>query len=220
MRTTLPLLAAGALRLVLAQITVNGNGSIQCPVAAAGKNFCAAASLTSNIIIRCSGTVGQPGNCNDNLAGVPPVGIKDFAPCYQSSPTTGDAACSYNGIAYPDSGPPFNISSGAPISSSSSSPAPSASTTSLTSTSPTPTASSTSSGPTSSFSTTLVTPYVPLGTGAVPIATTTAATNSTSSSAATQSSTLAAFTGTAGKLESEWLMAGLGMVAGAFLLFL
>ena len=25
--------------------------------------------------------VGQPGNCNDNLAGVPPIGVKVFAPC-------------------------------------------------------------------------------------------------------------------------------------------
>ena len=62
----------------------NGTTAFQCLGAAAGKDFCAAASLTSNIIIRCSGvsydplavamlsstltaaqTVGQPGNCND-----------------------------------------------------------------------------------------------------------------------------------------------------------
>ncbi|MCJ1381596.1 hypothetical protein MMC17_004707 [Xylographa soralifera] len=81
MKTTLTLLAASALSLAHAQVTVNGTTAFQCPGAAAGKNFCAAASLTSNIIIRCAGTVGQPGNCDDNLAGVPPVGVKDFAPC-------------------------------------------------------------------------------------------------------------------------------------------
>lgn len=71
--------------------------------------YCAGSSLTSNIIIRCSNGVGQPGNCNDNLAGVPPVGVKTSALCYQTSDTAGDGACSYNGVAYPDNGNPFTI---------------------------------------------------------------------------------------------------------------
>lgn len=62
----------------------------------------------------------------DSLAGVPPVGVKSFAPCwfppnhtclivinihagYQSSPTASDAACSYNGTVYPDNGNPFEV---------------------------------------------------------------------------------------------------------------
>lgn len=91
--------------------------------------YCAGESLATNIIIRCSGTVGRPGNCNDkfattvsyepgqklmprSLAGIPPVGVKSFAPCYQSSPTAGDASCSYDGTVYPDDGSaPFPVPS-------------------------------------------------------------------------------------------------------------
>lgn len=64
---------------------------------------------------------------NHSLAGVPPVGVKSFAPCsfplpstykvsiadndtgYQSSPTAGDAACSYNGTVYAENGTSFPI---------------------------------------------------------------------------------------------------------------
>jgi len=95
------------------------NGEYKCLGESAGKDFCAGTSLETNIIIRCTGEKGQPGNCNDNLAGVPPVGVKTFAPCYQSSNSAGDAACSYNGMAYPDSGEPYPIP-GYPASSSSS----------------------------------------------------------------------------------------------------
>lgn len=98
----------------------NTTSTFQCLGPAAGKDFCAGDSLETNIIIRCSGTTGQPGNCNDNLNGVSPVGVKSSALCYQTSNTTGDAACSFNGIAYPDSGAPFSIP-GASSSSSASS---------------------------------------------------------------------------------------------------
>ncbi|KAK6359214.1 hypothetical protein TWF696_000378 [Orbilia brochopaga] len=106
--TTLALVAASA---VSAQVTFD-NGDFKCLGDAAGKNFCAGDSLQTNIIIRCTGEKGQPGNCNDNLAGVPPIGVKTFAPCYQTSNTSGDAACSFNGIAYPDNGASFPIPSG------------------------------------------------------------------------------------------------------------
>jgi len=59
--------------------------------------------LTTNIIIRCIGTVGQPGNCNDNLDGEPPFGL-NFAPCWQPSATSGMAACSKNCVVYGGSG--------------------------------------------------------------------------------------------------------------------
>jgi len=111
------IVALAAATVVSAQV-VNENGEFKCLGAAAGKNFCAGTSLETNIIIRCTGEKGQPGNCNDNLAGVPPVGVKSFAPCFQTSETSGDAACSFNGIAYPDSGEPFPIP-GSSVSSSS-----------------------------------------------------------------------------------------------------
>ncbi|KAF3938725.1 hypothetical protein ABW19_dt0200671 [Dactylella cylindrospora] len=102
------IVALAAATAVSAQV-VYENGTFKCLGDAAGKNFCAGNSLETNIIIRCTGEVGQPGNCNDNLAGVPPIGVKTFAPCYQTSETAGDAACSFNGIAYPDSGESFPI---------------------------------------------------------------------------------------------------------------
>ncbi|KAF3932589.1 hypothetical protein ABW20_dc0107604 [Dactylellina cionopaga] len=103
------IIALATATAVSAQLVFTDDGQFQCLGSAAGKNFCAGDSLQTNIIIRCTGTKGQPGNCNDNLAGIPPVGVKSFAPCYQTSNTTGDAACSFNGIAYPDSGNSFPI---------------------------------------------------------------------------------------------------------------
>ncbi|KAH7036301.1 hypothetical protein B0J12DRAFT_270293, partial [Macrophomina phaseolina] len=61
-------------------------------------------SLATSIIIRCTGSVGQPANCNDNLSGISPLGVKSTAACYQSSATSGDAVCVFNGVAYPDGG--------------------------------------------------------------------------------------------------------------------
>lgn len=56
--------------------------------------------------------------------------MKNFAPCYQSSPTAGDAACSYNGTVY-GSGAPFAIPSGGSSSASSASSATASSGTAL-----------------------------------------------------------------------------------------
>jgi len=74
-----------------------GNGTFTCDVA--DMNYCASESLQTDIIIRCSGTVGQPGRCTNNLAGQPPLGVQP-ARCWQSSPTAGDAACEKNCVVY------------------------------------------------------------------------------------------------------------------------
>jgi len=66
-----------------------------CP-ATGSFNVCAGDSLKTNIIIRCVNGCPQPGNCNDNLAGVPPVGVKTDAFCYQDSATAGNAQCTFN----------------------------------------------------------------------------------------------------------------------------
>lgn len=63
--------------------------------------YCAGDSLKTNIIIRCTGLVGQPGNCNDNLAGQPPLGV-GFSLCY--APELHKAACEKNCIVYGGSG--------------------------------------------------------------------------------------------------------------------
>ncbi|KAL1297260.1 hypothetical protein AAFC00_004819 [Neodothiora populina] len=98
--------------LSLAQITVHSDGSYSCAIANAA--YCASTTLNNNIIIRCTNGVGQAGNCNDNLAGEYPVGVK-WAPCWQSSPTAGDAACSKNGTVYPESGVNYNDTTPFPI---------------------------------------------------------------------------------------------------------
>ncbi|MCJ1245384.1 hypothetical protein MMC30_002588 [Trapelia coarctata] len=157
------------------------NGTFQCLGPAADKNFCAGDSLSTNIIIRCTGTKGQPGNCNDNLAGVPPVGVKTFAPCFQTSNTTGDAACSYNGIAYPSDGrAPFNITDGTPVSSSS------------------PTSSSTTATETASTTVTETT----TATETEPASTTEAATEITTESASTTGTETASATETGSASET------------------
>ncbi|RVD82117.1 uncharacterized protein DFL_006551 [Arthrobotrys flagrans] len=116
MKFTIVALATAA--AVNAQLVFNETtGTFQCLGDAAGKNFCAGNSLSTNIIIRCNGERGQPGNCNNNLAGVPPIGVKSSALCWQTSETSGDAGCSFEGIVHADDGTTFPI----PSSSSSSS---------------------------------------------------------------------------------------------------
>jgi hypothetical protein len=97
--TTLVLIASAA--LTTAQVTSNPDGTFTCAIPNAA--YCAGNSLTTNIIIRCIGTVGQPGNCDDNLAGEPPFGV-NYSPCWQPSATSGQAACSKNCIVYGGSG--------------------------------------------------------------------------------------------------------------------
>jgi len=97
--TTLVLIASAA--LTTAQVTSNPDGTFTCAIPNAA--YCAGDSLTTNIIIRCIGTVGQPGNCDDNLDGEPPFGLSD-SPCWQPSATSGQAACSKNCIVYGGSG--------------------------------------------------------------------------------------------------------------------
>ncbi|KAK4541856.1 hypothetical protein LTR36_007388 [Oleoguttula mirabilis] len=79
----------------------SNNGSISCPIV--NGTYCAGASGTTNIIIRCTNGVGQAGNCNDNLDGEPPLGVS-FAPCFDCGDTSGRAACSKMGVVYPGSG--------------------------------------------------------------------------------------------------------------------
>ncbi|KAJ9156355.1 hypothetical protein NKR23_g1296 [Pleurostoma richardsiae] len=102
MKTTALILAASA-ALASAQATYNEtDGKYHC--AKPNAAYCAGDSLGTNIIIRCnSDSIGQPGNCNDNLDGEPPIGLA-FSPCWETSKTSGDAACSKNCIVYGSSG--------------------------------------------------------------------------------------------------------------------
>ncbi|KAL1875384.1 hypothetical protein Daus18300_003123 [Diaporthe australafricana] len=101
MRTALIVVASAG--LAAAQLNYNETtGKFTC--AQPNQAYCAGDSLEANIIVRCDkDAVGQPGNCNDNLAGEPPSGVQ-YSPCWQSSNTTGDAACSKNCVVYGGSG--------------------------------------------------------------------------------------------------------------------
>jgi len=83
--------------LAAANCTIDQTG-YTCP-ATGTFNYCAGDSLKTNIIVRCVNGCAQPGNCNDNLAGVPPVGVKTSAQCYQDSPTTGNGQCTFDCVA-------------------------------------------------------------------------------------------------------------------------
>jgi len=96
------LFLAASAAVASAQITYNGSNII-CPASNPNGTFCAGNSLSTNIIIRCVNGVAQPGNCNDNLDGEPPVGLSSTT-CWQTSLTSGDAACSKNCIVYCGSG--------------------------------------------------------------------------------------------------------------------
>ena len=117
MKTVASLLVVGA-AIVSATDSVSSIASqmvgIQCHEP--NGNYCAGDSLKANIIVTCVNSVPTPSNCNDNLASLDPKGVKTSATCYQSSLTAGDAACAFNGKAYPAGKAEFDI----PTSSSSS----------------------------------------------------------------------------------------------------
>ncbi|KAH8808091.1 hypothetical protein F5884DRAFT_791012 [Xylogone sp. PMI_703] len=95
------ILSVAALASAQGYTTDPSTGAITCSTPNAV--YCAGDSLKTNIIIRCTGTVGQAGNCNDNLVGEPPVG-NNPSECWASGPASGVAACAKNGIVYGSSG--------------------------------------------------------------------------------------------------------------------
>ncbi|KAI9747316.1 MAG: hypothetical protein M1815_004316 [Lichina confinis] len=84
-------------------------------------NFCAGDSLQTNCVFRCGSGYGTLGNCNDTLAGRPPIRVKSFASCkgYQTSPTAGDAVCKYDCVISDNNGTQILVSdcTGTPIAS-------------------------------------------------------------------------------------------------------
>lgn len=99
-------LAATATLIRAQAVFNNSTGQYDCSIL--NGTFCASDSLQSSIIIRCTDGIGYAGNCNDNLDGEPPQGNM-FSPCWQDSPSSGNAACSKNCIAYPDAGGQFSL---------------------------------------------------------------------------------------------------------------
>ncbi|KAI9802656.1 MAG: hypothetical protein M1825_002678 [Sarcosagium campestre] len=72
-------------------------------------NFCSGESLETGTIVRCHGGKPTTASCADNLTGVNPVGPKSGAICWQTSFTSGNAACAWNSFVYPDEGGKFKI---------------------------------------------------------------------------------------------------------------
>ncbi|KAK0614167.1 hypothetical protein B0T14DRAFT_298369 [Immersiella caudata] len=98
MKNTVALaLALASAGLASAQAVYGADSTFTCTKPNAA--YCAGSSLGTDIIIRCNGTVGQPGRCGNNLAGQPPLG-SGGALCYQTSPEAGDAACEKNCVVY------------------------------------------------------------------------------------------------------------------------
>ncbi|PNP38918.1 hypothetical protein TGAM01_v205218 [Trichoderma gamsii] len=91
MKTAAIILAAAA--LASAQAPPEGTNKVNC--AKPNANYC----LSGDIIIRCDANgLGTAGRCSDNVAGYPPLG--GVAECWQSSKTSGDAACQKNCVVY------------------------------------------------------------------------------------------------------------------------
>ncbi|KAF7874229.1 hypothetical protein EAF04_002901 [Stromatinia cepivora] len=99
---TLAATVAALAGITSAQVTYNSTtGTFSCPIANGA--YCASSSLGGPIIIRCTNGIGQPGNCDDNLAGYFPYGV-NYSPCWETSDKSGDAACSKNCIVQGGSG--------------------------------------------------------------------------------------------------------------------
>ncbi|KAH8687966.1 hypothetical protein BGZ60DRAFT_466138 [Tricladium varicosporioides] len=103
MKYSATILAASAAIASAQVIYDSSTGTFTCPASNPNGAYCAGDSLVTNIIIRCNNGVGQPGNCNDNLAGQFPQGV-NYSPCFETSPSAGDAACSKNCIVYGKNG--------------------------------------------------------------------------------------------------------------------
>jgi hypothetical protein len=65
--------------------------------------------MSQTIIVHCKDSVGTPACCTAELSSLPPLGLKSAALCFQSSTVAGDAACSMNGTAYPQTGTAFAL---------------------------------------------------------------------------------------------------------------
>ncbi|KAL6808831.1 hypothetical protein GGI42DRAFT_223243 [Trichoderma sp. SZMC 28013] len=92
MKTSAIIVAVTA-ALVSAQAPPEGTNKVTC--AKPNANYC----YGGDIIVRCDANgVGTAGRCSDNVAGYPPLG--GVAECWQSTETSGDAACQKNCVVY------------------------------------------------------------------------------------------------------------------------
>ncbi|KAL6699151.1 hypothetical protein J3F84DRAFT_365066 [Trichoderma pleuroticola] len=90
---TSALFVAVTAALVSAQAPPEGTNKVTC--AKPNANYC----YGGDIIVRCDANgVGTAGRCSDNVAGYPPLG--GVAECWQSTETSGDAACQKNCVVY------------------------------------------------------------------------------------------------------------------------
>ncbi|KAF4307976.1 hypothetical protein GTA08_BOTSDO03701 [Botryosphaeria dothidea] len=98
------------------QVTYNETtNTYTCPARSSGGSFCGGGSsspISTRHLIRCApnSTAGTLLDCADALDPLVVVGlVRHAASCHQFSPAHGDAACAFNGVAYPRDAAPFPI---------------------------------------------------------------------------------------------------------------
>ncbi|KAK6360075.1 hypothetical protein TWF730_006229 [Orbilia blumenaviensis] len=92
----------GSCGLVLSQsgyggVTIDLDGTLNCPTDASRRSFCAGDSNSTEFIVHCNNGDASLSACSLDLVGVQPVGVKLGATCYEESKTSGDAVCVYDG---------------------------------------------------------------------------------------------------------------------------
>ncbi|KAJ6255906.1 hypothetical protein Dda_9365 [Drechslerella dactyloides] len=81
-------------------VTLDLDGSLNCPMGATQTAYCAGDSNSTDFIIYCHNSAGKLSACSIDLFGVQPEGIKNGATCYEPSKTSGSAVCVYDGKEY------------------------------------------------------------------------------------------------------------------------
>ncbi|KAK6504551.1 hypothetical protein TWF481_006492 [Arthrobotrys musiformis] len=78
-------------------VTIDLDGTLNCPTDAVRKSYCAGDSNSTEFIVHCNNGDARLGACSLDLVGVQPAGVKLGAICYEESKTSGDAVCVYDG---------------------------------------------------------------------------------------------------------------------------
>ncbi|KAK4634862.1 hypothetical protein CLAFUW4_01526 [Fulvia fulva] len=106
MKVSDAILAGVGASMSLKKTPANATEKFRCPTP--NGSFCLGPSLTMPILVSCENNVPNPVNCIQQAASRPPFD-NIYAPCWQSSPQAGDAACSKSCTVYPTSGEPFPV---------------------------------------------------------------------------------------------------------------
>ncbi|KAK6359211.1 hypothetical protein TWF696_000375 [Orbilia brochopaga] len=81
-------------------VTLDLDGTLNCPTGSSQTAFCAGESNSTDFIVYCQNSSGKLSACSIDLYGIQPAGVKTGATCYESSKTSGTAVCVYDGKEY------------------------------------------------------------------------------------------------------------------------